>query len=228
MIKKLIITLAVFVIPLSASAEHVAFSTGIAGMSLSKPVKSLREIRNQNVVRQRVDIGCGPASLATILSYHFDDQTSEHDIIKFLVVEENYLEEIKKKGGFSLLDLKRYALSKDYQAGGYRVDIKELSQLEQPAIVLLNIEKFPHFMVLKGVQGNTAYLADPSWGNITMDLTTFSNLWQGILLVVNKENTQSSNLLQISSKDLVIPDAGDIKRNLGSGMIHFVANPLEF
>ncbi len=214
--------------PLNVLAADISFSIGTGGVRFSKKeVKSVKEIREQNVVRQRVEIGCGPASLATILTYYFKDKTSEQEIIQYLL-EINHRDELQNKGGFSLLDLKKYAQSKNYQAAGYRMKPKYLKDLDKPAIVLLKLKRNPHFMVLKGVRGNRAFLADPAWGNITMSLSDFSRYWEGSLLIVSNEENETSNLLAIGSDDVIAPNPDEIRRILASGLVHFVANPSEF
>ena len=45
-----------------------------------RPVKSLLEMRHDNVVVQEWDLSCGAAALATILNYQYDDPVSEREI----------------------------------------------------------------------------------------------------------------------------------------------------
>ena len=52
------------------------------GTRLSVKVKSLNELRWENVIRQRIDIGCGAASLATIMTYYFDFPTTELEMFE--------------------------------------------------------------------------------------------------------------------------------------------------
>src|ERR671914_1792831 len=83
-----------------------------------QPVRSLLEIRRGNVIVQQWDISCGAAALATILTYQYGDQVSEKRIAEAMLRRTDPLR-VKHRGGFSLLDLKRYAEMRGFQADGY-------------------------------------------------------------------------------------------------------------
>ena len=54
-----------------------------AGVVLRQPVRSVKELREENVVIQRLDYSCGSAALATIFSYYFGDPVSEPEVIEY-------------------------------------------------------------------------------------------------------------------------------------------------
>lgn len=154
-----------------------------SGTLLYAPVKSLAELRYQGVVRQTHDLSCGAAALATILKYFYNDAVSEQDIITKMV-ELGDKEKIEQEG-FSLLELKRFSQSKGYVSQGFRItDVKKLENLKVPAIALVNVRGYAHFVVVKGVRYGEVLVADPAFGNRTRPLEEFSKEWNGVLLVV--------------------------------------------
>ena len=167
------------------------------GMYITKKVVSLREARYDNVIPQKYDLSCGAAALATILNYFFEDRVDEVDIIKH-ILEHGNTEEIQKKG-FSLLDLKTYAVERGYLADGYRVDFKKLKQLKIPVIILFSSGSYSHFVVLKGIAHDNAYIADPAYGNRSMPLQTFEENWNGVIFVVASKDMQQRTPLEMET-----------------------------
>src|SRR6185437_10153264 len=81
-------------------------------------VQSLIQLREQHVVVQKWDTSCGAAALATVLNFEHGDRVSERDITAAML-KETGIPKVKYRGGFSLLDLKRYATGRGYAADGY-------------------------------------------------------------------------------------------------------------
>jgi predicted double-glycine peptidase len=167
------------------------------GMYITKKVVSLREARYDNVIPQKYDLSCGAAALATILNYFFEDRVDEVDIIKYML-EHGNTQEIQQKG-FSLLDLKTYAVERGYLADGYRVDFNKLKKLKIPVIILFNSGSYSHFVVLKGIARDNAYIADPAYGNRSMPLETFEENWNGVIFVVATKVLQKRTPLQMET-----------------------------
>ena len=156
------------------------------GMYVTKKVVSLREARYKHVIPQKYDLSCGAAALATILNYFFDHRVDEADIIKHLL-DHGDAKEIQKKG-FSLLDLKSYAVDHGYLADGYKVDLNKLSNLKIPVIILFTSGSYSHFVVLKGIHDGNAYIADPAYGNRSMPIETFEENWNEVIFIVATKN----------------------------------------
>lgn len=186
----LIILLLIFVF---SPQESYSIDMGISGARLNKPVKNLKEIKGKYVVRQTLDYSCGPASLATVLSYYFQDRVSEEEIIKFLLLTTN-LQKVKQRGGFSLLDLKNFAKYKGYNVVGYKMDLEYLVSFNKPILIPVNIKDYMHFVIFRGLKGDRVFIADPALGNMTMRVERFLNLWQGgIGLVLSKSGEENLN-----------------------------------
>ena len=47
-----------------------------------------------------------------------------------------------------------------------------------PVVVYIKVRKDDHFSVLRGIRGNTVWLADPSLGNRTYSRAQFLDMWQ--------------------------------------------------
>ncbi len=80
-------------------------------------VRSLMEVRKQNVVIQNWDLSCGAAALATILNYQHGESVSEREIATRMMSREEYLANpmlVRLRQGFSLLDMKRFVDDRGY------------------------------------------------------------------------------------------------------------------
>ncbi|MFJ4386079.1 cysteine peptidase family C39 domain-containing protein [Pseudomonas sp. NPDC089408] len=91
--------------------------------------------------------------------------------------------------GFSMLDLKQSAQRLGYSAAGVMLPIEAASQLKGPVIILLrpNNTKLHHFVVLKGVSGGHAFLADPARGHLRMPLFELAAQWRGETLILGRD-----------------------------------------
>lgn len=146
----------------------------------AKPVTSILEIRQSNVVIQAWDLSCGAAALATILNYQHGDPISEREIAIGMMTREEYLENpmiVNLREGFSLLDLKRFVDTRGYKGVGLgQMTLKDLIA-DAPMIVPVNLQGYQHFVVFRGVLGNRVLLADPAFGNRTLLRSTFEKAW---------------------------------------------------
>lgn len=161
---------------------------------VGKRVKSLLELRREQVVLQNLDFSCGAAALSTVLRYGFGEDTSERELISLIFVfgqtPEKGVKKYFKRQGFTLLDLKRAARAKGFPSVGYKgMTFDELVEtLEQdrlPVLVPIRPMDYNHFVVVKGVVGNRVYMADPAFGNKTMTISQFTDIWiDGIGFIV--------------------------------------------
>lgn len=171
-----------------------------------KSVRSMLEMRQENVIVQQWDISCAAAALATILTYQHGDYVPERTIAEAILRRTDPLR-VKYRGGFSLLDLKRFAESRGYTADGYTdLNIENLVQFG-PSIVPVDLEGYNHFVVFRGVVGNQVVIADPAFGNRTVPLERFEDAWLGPLafVVSRADGGVSSNRLGPYSSDFVRP-----------------------
>ncbi len=169
------------------------------------PVRSLQEIRQANVVVQKWDISCGAAALATLLTYQHGDQVSEREVARAMLGKTDALR-VKVRGGFSLLDLKRFAESRSFIAEGYtEVSLADLEELG-PAIVPVNLDGFAHFVVFRGRAADRVLLADPAFGNRSMPVAEFERAWQANMAFVikRKDGRAPPNRLAEETQDRLV------------------------
>ncbi len=173
---------AVVAIPLLLFSSSVqAANIGIgSGTRVNVPVKSMKDLRDKDLVKQRLDYSCGAAALATILRYGFGDEVTEREILidLFDLLSEDE-KGLRRKEGFSLLDLQQVARARGYKAQGFRLAPEYLPKLGGPVIVFIEPRGYKHFAVFRGVKGDRIYLADPSRGNIRMPAYRFLDIWLG-------------------------------------------------
>lgn len=140
------------------------------------------DIPFRSVVRQRFDFSCGSAAIATLLSYHYDRNTPEITTFKQMWASGN--RELIRKVGFSMYDMKAYLASIGYRAEGFRLTVEELQQVKRPLIVLLDMNGFKHFVVIKGMSKDRILLGDSVLGLTQYSHADFSKMWNGIALAI--------------------------------------------
>jgi len=164
---------------LAPSAQAANIGIG-SGTRVNVPVQSMKDLRDKDLVKQQLDYSCGAAALATILRYGFGDEVTEREILVdlFDLLSEDE-EGLRRKEGFSLLDLQQVAQARGYKAQGFKLTPEYLPKLGGPVIVFIEPRGYKHFAVLRGVKGDRIYLADPSRGNIRMPAYRFLDTWLG-------------------------------------------------
>lgn len=152
------------------------------GGNYSVQVMSWWQIPFRSVVRQQFDFSCGSAAVATLLSYHYKRPTPEKEAFRKMWETGN--RETIRKVGFSMFDMKSYLDRLGYRSEGFRLPIERLAQLKRPAIVLLDLNGFKHFVVVKGVQNGRILVGDPMLGLQQYSFDDFAKVWNGIALAI--------------------------------------------
>jgi hypothetical protein len=134
------------------------------------------EQRHDKVIIQKWDVSCGAAALASLLTYDLNYPVTERQaaagMLRFTSVER-----VRAQLGFSLLDLKRFAESRGFVADGLgNMTLRDLVETG-PSIVPIVLHGNNHFVVFRGMQGDRVLLADPAWGNRTMQIPNFMDMW---------------------------------------------------
>ena len=143
-------------------------------------VRSLLEIRQDDVVTQQWDLSCGAAALTTILNYQFGDAITEREVAIGLMQRAEYVENpelVQLRQGFSLLDLKRLVDERGYEGVGFGQMTLESLLEYAPAITPIRTNGYNHFVVVRGMAGDRILLADPAWGNVTKTRDDFERAW---------------------------------------------------
>ncbi len=150
--------------------------------SYSLQVRSYRDIPFRTTVRQQYDYSCGSAALATLLRYHYERDVGEAEIFKtmFLAGDQARIQMV----GFSLLDMKTYLEQHGFTADGFRMSLDQVERTGVPAITLLTIGAYKHFVVIKGIQNGRVLVGDPALGLKTYSAEEFEKLWNGIIFMI--------------------------------------------
>jgi uncharacterized protein len=220
----ILVGLATVISPVSGICADLLLDLG-EGKRLAVPSRSFKELRDANVVKQAFDYSCAAASLATLLTYGMNDPVGERDIIADMLANLDLDQEaVRKKDGFSLLDMQRVAQRRGYKAQGFYIAPEFLAQLQGPVIVFIKPRGYEHFAVLRGVRRDRVYLADPSLGNVRRAYHDYLGMWlqedgRGIIFVVEPENSADVGrpLLALANPDLPRPEMMSVRHMLEIG-----------
>lgn len=217
-----------FVLPPLAAAATLTIPAG--GVRLTKSAVSLKDMRNGRLVRQGWDISCGAAALSTILQYHYRHKVTEAGIV-VSILKNTDPSRVRARGGFSLLDLKRFVEALGYQGKGYGgLTLKDLNDFKMPGIIAVRIRGLDHFVVFRGQIGDRVLLGDPAFGNLTMPEEQFLEIWpNGIGFFVVRDNAGPTDLRPLTAEamDMQVPDLNYVSRLVrGGGPVPALRRPL--
>lgn len=203
---------------LAASGGEVVISP--TGQRLATPVKSFLEMREDKLVRQGWDISCGAAALSTVLTHDFGRPYSEATIA-VSILSNTDPERVRSRGGFSLLDLKRFAEAVGFSATGYGgLTPDDLAQSSVPVILAVRIRDFDHFVVYRGRFANRVLIGDPAFGNLTLTDNQLQAVWRnGIGFFVRPDGDEKldGEPLSPDTMNLAIPDLTYVYRTVLGG-----------
>jgi predicted double-glycine peptidase len=115
-----------------------------------------------------------------LLRFQHGEPVTERDVATGLMRRSDYIDDpglIRRREGFSLLDLKRYAQSRGYDGLGFgNLGLEDLMR-DAPLMVPVNLHGYNHFVIFRGSVNHRAVLADPAWGNRSMPLDEFLRAW---------------------------------------------------
>ena len=175
----LVAAVAATVIGIAGPGNAASVDIG-AGQRIVAPLKTWKDLRDENLVVQRFDYSCGSAALATLMGYGYGQPIAEKEILNAVFATLTGDEETTRRDkGLSLLDLQRVAEANGFSAQGFKIKADQLSALRGPVIVFISPNGYDHFAVLRGVRGDRVYLADPSRGNLRQPAYRFLDDWLG-------------------------------------------------
>lgn len=207
------------------AAANTVLIPGQGGARFNVEVKSFVDLRFKKVVRQRYDLSCGAAAMATLLNYFYGDDTNEQEIIEG-IFEFGDQEKIAK-AGFSMLELKKFGERAGYVSQGYRInDINALTRLDVPVLTLQNTRGYNHFVVIKGTANGQVFIADPAFGNRTQSLEDFAEGWSNVILIFLSATNSGNNTFTLDP--MLKGPKGQVKWLLDRGLFNIRPGPNSF
>ncbi|WP_305907626.1 C39 family peptidase [Methylomarinum sp. Ch1-1] len=194
--KHLILAYVLAVLPvMPACAGSIALNGIAGGGNYNVSVTSFKERLFKTVYRQQFDFSCGSAALASLLTFHYEDNVNEQHV--FLDMYRHGDQEKIKKLGFSLLDMKLYLERKGYSSDGFRINLDQLTKANVPAITIINNNGYMHFVLIKGVSDTEVLVGDPAVGVKAIDRDKFSEIWNHrILFLIHDKQELAANHFQ--------------------------------
>lgn len=140
------------------------------------------EERWGEIEAQRLDNSCGLASLLTIMRHHFGDLRFDERAMLAKYIEQADSEQLQKamRDGISLLEIEVLVQSVGYKTARKMFTLDELERTVSfvPVLAYLEIGKFRHFAVIRGMSENIVWLADPARGNVYHSREQFLVEWR--------------------------------------------------
>lgn len=166
---------------LCSHADSLNFNGGIAGGgNYNVPVTSFLERRFKTVYKQQYDFSCGSATLASLLTYHYDDVVNEQSV--FVDMYKNGDQQKIQKQGFSLLDIKLYLERRGYRSDGFKINLDQLITANVPAVTIINNNGYLHFVIIKGLNEQEVLVGDPAVGIKAIPRDEFEQMWGNRIL----------------------------------------------
>lgn len=150
-----------------------------------------KQTRRRAIIRQTSPATCGPAALATLLTFYFDDPVTEEEMAKLVGAD--------KKSLSSMRELRDASRAKGYKAEGFRATLAALThQVETSGLPVLVHFKEPtqHYVLVVGRVGDFILVTDPARGEVSMHQTDFLRRWDGFVLIVRAARPVSSDLIE--------------------------------
>ncbi|MFT6897196.1 MAG: putative double-glycine peptidase [Paraglaciecola sp.] len=181
------IRLSLFLITLQLTCPAMS-GTVYFGGDYSVKVLSIAEQRFKTIYKQKYDFSCGSATLASLLSFHYDDEVSELSVFKDMY-EHGDKDKITHQG-FSLLDMKQYLTRRGYKSNGFKINLEQLARAKTPAITIINNNGYLHFVIIKGTNGKDVLVGDPAVGLKSIKSKDFMELWGSRILFIIQDKQQ--------------------------------------
>lgn len=178
-----LVAAAPFAAALAAGPAAAQMTLMEGGGSYALKVTSLRDMPFRTVVRQQYDYSCGSAALATLLNHHYGLPVGEAEVFKDMYAQGDQAK--IRQVGFSLLDMKRYLAARGFPADGYKMTYAQLLKARTPAITIIQVKTYRHFVVIKGARGDKILVGDPAAGLHAYSRAEFEKVWQGVVFAIH-------------------------------------------
>lgn len=196
----------------------VCMCVGCAFMPLPDTPRTWYDERWGGVTEQELDNSCGLASLRTVMHHHFMEDVTERALIqRYLETQSEQVIARAMKDGLSLLELEQLARSFGYEVRRSMYSYDELRRVTEfmPVVVYLEVGRFKHFAVVRGMSESEVLLADSSRGNVRYTRDVFLREWK-VPNVLKGEWNHPGGLVLFSKKDT--PSVGTVLRHPQRGV----------
>ncbi len=169
----------------AASAGSVYLSGPAIGggpLGLRLPIESFQQRRFVGTLAQQHDFSCGSAALATLLTFNYKVAVSEADV--FDDMYKNGDKSVISESGFSLLDMKNYLARNKIASEGFRASLDKLQDVGLPAIVLITVRGYNHFVIVEGIRDGRVLISDPAVGSRSESIARFEGEWGGVFFLI--------------------------------------------
>jgi len=209
----------VFVLVMLNTPVNAEVRLGIhtPGVLLHTTLTSYSELHQSKLIRQGWDSSCGAAAMAIIMTFHHLKPVSEA-AVALTLLKNTDPDRVRQRGGFSLLDLKRYSEAVGLQGSGLGgMTLSDLKTFALPAILPIRIRGFDHFVVYRQQIGNRIFIGDPAFGNLTLQAEDFMQMWQSKIafyvltpgeqeIIANTKKSDSVSPMSPEQSELAIPN----------------------
>jgi uncharacterized protein len=139
------------------------------------------EYRFRNMIEQRLDISCGAASMAALLTYYTDYPTEEEDLLAALalIVDESEQDSVLEDG-FTLLHLKQVVGKMGLELKAATIYNAQLVRFASPALLQLKTTQGHHFVLWHGKVKGRHWIGDPSRGDMWLTDRELEQEWTGV------------------------------------------------
>ncbi len=142
-----------------------------------RPVRSLLEYRTENLILQQWDNSCAAAALASVLTFNLGFPVTEKQVATGLLGQTDEVR-VRVRGGFSLLDMKRYLNGLGFEGQGYKnLSLEDLAAMSPMIVPIRSRMGYDHFVIVRRVTGTEVELGDPAFGNYAMKRAAFISQW---------------------------------------------------
>jgi uncharacterized protein len=173
--------LAVAGVPARAGSVFLS-GLGLGGSAMSVHVESLQKRKFTHIIPQKYDFSCGSAALATLLTYNYDLSVTEAAVFESMFEKGD--RKVIARSGFSLLDMKNYLARHGLPSAGFRAPLSKLAAVGVPAIALIDVRGYHHFVIVEGVRDGKVLLSDPALGVRSETIAAFKKQWSGVFFLI--------------------------------------------
>jgi predicted double-glycine peptidase len=163
-------------------ADPIFSLIALEGLRLGRCGAGIRRQSDSALCHQTTEFSCGPSALASLLTFYYQDPTTEWEVMR--------LSHTLERRTTSLTGLGEACLAKGYEATGYTMTLQQLmEQIDKSGVPVLVHFQTPtrHYALVAGQVKDYILVSDPDFGNVSMDRIDFVRRWSNRALVVSSE-----------------------------------------